>query len=51
MSLLRKKKFSGDLVSTEDFKNALHEYEKHKGFKYDICVFDDVLIFLENIPL
>ena len=37
---LRKKKFSGDLVSTEvTLKNALDEYEKYKGFKYDICVF------------
>lgn len=37
---LRKKKFSGDLVSTEDtLKNALEEYEKYKGVKYDICVF------------
>ena len=37
---LRKKKFSGDLVSTEaTLQNALEEYEKHKGVRYDICVF------------
>ena len=37
---LRKKKFSGDLVSTEEtLKNALEEFEAFKGTKYDICVF------------
>lgn len=37
---LRKKKFAGDLVSTEEtLKNALDEYEMYKGIKYDICVF------------
>ena len=37
---LRKKKYSGDLVSTEKtLKNALIEYEKIKKQKYDICVF------------
>lgn len=37
---LRKKKFSGDLVTTEKtLQNALKEYEKFKGFKYDICIF------------
>ena len=37
---LRKKKFAGDLVTTEKtLENALKEYEKFKGYKYDICVF------------
>ena len=37
---LRKKFFSGDLVTTEaTLKNALIEYEKYKKTKYDICVF------------
>lgn len=37
---LRKKKYSGDFVSTEDtLQEALKEYEKYKGIKYDICVF------------
>ena len=37
---LRKKKFSGDLVSTEEtLKNALEEFEAFKRTKYDICVF------------
>lgn len=37
---LRKKNFSGDLVSTEaTLQNALKEYEKYKGKSYDICVF------------
>ena len=37
---LRKKKYSGDLVSTEEtLKNALEEYEEYKGIRYDICVF------------
>ena len=37
---LRKKKFSTDRVTTEEtLKNALQEYEKFSGFKYDICVF------------
>ena len=37
---LFKKKFSGDLVSTEEtLKNALEEFEAFKGTKYDICVF------------
>ena len=37
---LRKKKFSGDLVSTEKtLQNALIEYEDFKKKKFDICVF------------
>ena len=37
---LRKKKFAGDFVTTEDtLKNALIEFEKFKKTKYDICVF------------
>jgi len=37
---LRKKLFSGDLVTTEaTLKNALIEYEKYKKINYDICVF------------
>lgn len=37
---LRKKNFAGDLVTTEKtLENALKEYEKFKGYKYDICVF------------
>lgn len=37
---LRKKSFSGDLVTTEStLKNALLEYENFYDIKYDICVF------------
>jgi CMP-N,N'-diacetyllegionaminic acid synthase len=37
---LRKKNYSGDLVTTEKtLQNALLEYEKYKNIKYDICVF------------
>ena len=37
---LRKKKFSGDLVTTEDtLKNALLDYENFYKTKFDICVF------------
>lgn len=37
---LRKKKYSGDLVTTEDtLKDALLSYEKYVGYKFDICVF------------
>lgn len=37
---LRKKKFSGDLVTTETtLKNALLSYEKFYNIKFDICVF------------
>ncbi len=37
---LRKKNFSGDLVSTEKtLQNALMEFENFKKQKYDICVF------------
>ena len=38
--LLRKKKFSGDLVTTEDtLKNSLLDFEKFYNTKFDICVF------------
>lgn len=37
---LRKKKYSGDFVTTEDtLKDALLSYEEYKGYKFDICVF------------
>ena len=37
---LRKKKYSGDLTTTEEtLKNALLEFEEYKKKKYDICVF------------
>ena len=37
---LRKKKYSGDFVTTElTLKNALASYEKFVGIKFDICVF------------
>ena len=37
---LRKKKFSGDYVTTEEtLKNALLDFENYKKKKYDICVF------------
>ncbi len=37
---LRKTKFAGDFVTTEEtLKNALLEFEKFKNKKYDICVF------------
>lgn len=37
---LRKKKYSGDFVTTEQtLKNALLEFEKFIGYKFDICVF------------
>lgn len=37
---LRKKNYSGDLVTTETtLQNALIEFEEYKRIKYDICVF------------
>jgi len=37
---LREKKFSGDLVTTEDtLRHALHEAEKFYNCKFDICLF------------
>ena len=35
-----RKKYAGDFVSTEQtLKNALLEFEKFIGYKFDICVF------------
>ena len=37
---LRKIKFAGDFITTETtLKNALNEFEKFTGIKFDICVF------------
>ena len=37
---LRKKNFAGDYITTETtLKNALNEFEKYTGIKFDICVF------------
>ena len=36
----RKKKYSGDLITTEDtLKDALLSYENFVGYKFDICIF------------
>ena len=41
---LRKKIFSGDMVTTEStLKNALLEYESFYNTKFDICVFLSIL--------
>ena len=38
--LLREKKYAKDLTSTEEtLKNSLLQFEKHYGYKFDICVF------------